>query len=292
MKRNNLPVYPEKAGSKIYMERNKITVNGKPLTQLETELAEYLPMRMLQYTEDGYAYFPVEAYENRFIEVVGGRRWFNIATTPPVVSRVNNRFLISLTVRIEIMSDSNETVWACEAAGGSNVIIVNKTGEAKDLKSGVKSATSEALKNVYQMFGIGITQLRSIKSGSSKAAAPPAPNINHTTGGSGLERNSQAPKDKTESILAGQTFHIMFLSRLNSISAGYAADIQMVETGEKCRLIIFHRYTDAIKKYCPMATFVETYKKGTKLHLIGYENFYNGQKQIVFKQPIPKGPSA
>ena len=275
------------------MERNKITVNGKSLTQLEAELAEYLPARMLKYNEDGYAYFPVEAYESRFIEVVGGRRWFNITTTPPAVSKVNNRYLISLTVRIEILSDTNEAVWTCEAAGGSNVIIISKTGEAKDLKSGIKSATSEALKNVYQMFGIGVKQLRGTKNAPSNApASAPAPGTGQPSAGRGTGRNSPATGGQTDSSAADQTYHIMFLSRLNSISAGYAADIQLVETGEKRRLIIFHRYTDEIIKYCPMATFVEKYKKGVKLHLIGYENLYNGQKQIVFKQPVPKGPAA
>lgn len=279
------------------MERNKITVNGKSLTQLEVEFAAFLPVNMIKYTDDGYAYFPVEAYESHFIQVVGGRRWYNITTTPPVVSRVNNRFLISLTVRIEILSDTNEVVWTCEAAGGTNIIIINKTGEAKDLKSGIKSATSEALKNVYQMFGIGIEQLRNIKSRHPGNPAPSAaPNPNYAKGNAGTVEKAKPGSQTTEGSSApestDQTYHIMFLSRLNSISSGYAADIQMVDTGEKRRLIIFHRNTAGIKKYCPMATFVEKYNRGAKMHMIGYENIYNGQKQIIFKQPVPKGPAA
>lgn len=244
------------------MARNDSLINGKTLAQIEEELSEPFPREKTKYNGNGETYFPVEVYEERLIEVLGGRRWFNLDCSPAQVSQVGEKYVISVSVTVELLSDNNQPIWRKSAVGGSNVIIVKSTGEAKSLKIDVKSAMSEALKNVYQQFGIGIGQLRQMKKSAQVCSS---------------QNNSQERK-----IL------VKFLSRFNSIAGGYSADVICDESGEKLKLVIFKNSFPAIEKYCTMAKFVEHYVKDTSLTFWGHENTYRGKKQFVFKRPDVK----
>lgn len=279
------------------MVRNDILINGKRLSQIEDELAEPFPRGKTSYNPSGDSYFPVEAYEERLIEVLGGRRWFNVVCSPAQMYQVGGKYVVSVCVSVEILSDSNEIVWKKSSAGGSNVIIVNHTGEAKSLKSDIKSAVSEALKNVYQQFGIGIGQLRQMKKTGSKAqgrgqgqsgpgsgqAAPPEARSfqERKAAGNGRQEN---PKEHKISV--------KFLTSFNSISGGYAADVICTDTGEARKLVIFKDAVPNIEVYCTMAKFIRCYGKEKSLTFMGYENTYRGTKQFIFKQPVVKTEAA
>ena len=263
----------------IDIKRNDITVNGKTLLQIEQELMEPIPREKLQY-HNGVAYFPIEVYEERFLEVIGGRRWFHLLTPHVKISQVNNRYLVSVVVRMEIISDDNEIVWVKETSGGSNVILLSDSGEAKSLKSDVASAASEAYKNLYKMFGIGVEQLRNLKKsdGGGKAESGRS-----NVGRPGPRADRNPAKESKE-----QEFQIIFLSRLNTTSFGYEAEVELVGSGDKIKFVIFKRDIAVIEQHCTMARFVELYKKGVKLSFVGYENSYYGKKQVVFQRPILK----
>lgn len=264
----------------IEIKRNDITVNGKTLAKIEQEMLEPLPTEKLRYN-NGLAYFPIEVYEERFLEVIGGRRWFHLLTPHVKISQVNNRYLISVVVRIEILSDDNEIVLVKETSGGSNVILLSDSGEAKSLKSDITSAASEACKNLYKMFGIGVEQLRQLK----KSDANRRPEASR--------HNTSRPEPRADSNSAAQTtrekeFQIVFLSSLNTTSFGFEAEVERVDSGDKKQFVIFKRDIPVIEQHCTMARFVEVYKKGVKLSFVGYENSYYGKQQIVFQRPILK----
>lgn len=304
------------------MTRNEILVNGKPLFQIEEELAVPFPREKTKRNRNGEPYFPVEVYEERLIEVLGGRRWFNIDCSPAQVYQVGERYVISVCVAVEILSDSNEIIWKKSASGGSNVIIINSSGEAKSLKSDIKSAMSEALKNVYQQFGIGIGQLRQMKnpssasgyrdaaSGRQESSEMPTPvsgsrhsgqgTLPRNAGSSGTGQGSGASAGNRTVQTGGgrqdnqreRTIVVKFLSRFNSMSGGYSANVVCVETGEQRKLVIFKDAVPTIEKHCTMAKFIDYYGKDRTLSFIGYDNTYHGTKQFVFKQPVMKPGAA
>lgn len=274
------------------MKRTEITVNGKKLEQLEKELAAPLPAGKLNYNENNEAYFPVEVYEERFREVLGGRRWYSISSGPASVSQVANRYLVNVSVKINIISDDNEVAWSNEANGGSNVILISKSGEPKSLKSEVGSATSIAIKNVYHMFGIGIEQLKHMKNQSNGQrtfgdAGRPGP-ASQSAAGKRVEGGLNSQQGTASSDYGEREYKVIFQSRLNSASIGYKASVQVVGTNEERTLVIFKDKINTIEAYCPMTKFVDSYKKGASLSLIGYEKVYYGAKQIVFIRPVPK----
>lgn len=281
------------AGGGAYMARNDILINGKTLAQIEEELSEPFPREKTKYNGNGETYFPVEVYEERLIEVLGGRRWFNTDCSPAQISQVGERYVVSVSVTVDLLSDNNESAWRKSAAGGSNVIIVNSTGEAKSLKSDVKSAMSEALKNVYQQFGIGIGQLRQMKKSPGNPQNREPARSRDNTGSRPVRSSNQAspsqPKDTevrgSQNNSRERKISVRFLSRFNSMSGGYSADVICVETGEKQKLVIFKDSVPAIEKYCTMAKFIEHYGKDTSLTFWGYDNIYRGMKQFVFKRP-------
>lgn len=289
-----------KQKKELEVKRNEILINGKSLEQIEFELSRPFPKEKMEYVSSGDGYFSVETYEERMIEVLGGRRWFNTDCQPVQIYQVNSCYVVSVSVTVEILSDDNEVVWKKSANGGSNVIIIQKTGNPRSLKSEISIAMSEAYKGVYKQFGMGIDQLRAMKTPNTGTSCPSSRQPNQPPGGkrpgtvnpgnyevrSGRHPDSWEKGNQEEKIIA-----VKFLSRFNSIRGGYSADVVCCSTGQPRKLVIFKEAFPTIEVYCTMAKFVATYAKNTKITFYGYENVYRGTMQYIFKRPSVKEKS-
>lgn len=250
--------------------RKGTTINGKTLSVIEKELRKPIPdNEMSSRTDNGKLYISVEAYEKRLDDVIGVLNYDRISQGGKIVEVAGKMAATAMTI-ISIYDDDGNVCLRKASPGAADIIIVNKTGEAKSIKSDIASATAESFKNCCKLLKIGVDQLRQDKKEKSNGK-----NNSNT-------RNAEKHISEPDPV---KLHRVKFLTRLSKGNKHYNADVVDTETGEKLKFKLFEKEVPLIEEHMALPKFIEIYVKDKELSFFGHINEFYGERQIVFCRP-------
>lgn len=238
------------------------TVNGKSLAQVLNELQAPFPEEELKKNEKDETYIPVVSLENRLNDVVGLLN-YDILVTYAGIEEVLGRYVAVARTILTIYDDERNALIRKSAIGGSNIIILTKSGKPASLKTDIASAQSESFKNVCKLLQIGTRQIRD-----------------------GKQRKGQSENRKRSE--QKNLYKICFMSSLSAGNKCYRADCIEIATGEKFLFVIFNGQYPQIEEHMKFAEFVRTYREGKELAFYGRKDEFHGQRRIIFEEPSVK----
>lgn len=245
------------------MERK---INGKTLKEVQKELqADFSPNELL-INRYGFHYLPEEKIRERLDQAVGIFNYDYEISSPQIVL-VGTRPHIALSGCLSIKDDDGNVVTKKSACGGTQIIMINDSGEAASLKNDLDSAASDVFKRCCKKLGIGEKQLRQLR-------------------GSNNQKDSNFSKETHELSL----FKIKFKEKFSALGKnGYAAKVE--HEGAEYKLVIWSNAVPLIEKHYPINEFMDKCKPGITISFYGYKDVFvsrNGNKenQIVFEKPF------
>lgn len=261
------------------------TVNGKPLKQVEQELAAHFDEGSIKNTHDGFSYLDIDTKMERLTEVVGVSnftiipfplpmeeiRYTAIPAGPNAVPQECVSFLEKIVTAIVIYSDEGEPAIVKYGYGASEYgFATGSTGRITNPDNTPDTAFSDGKKRACGALGIGDEQLKAKKK-EKKSKGKTSSNKTATASGEKLlvsvtgAFSTVANKDKTATM-------------------AYKAPAVMKETGEKVTLWIWaDKGVPEIEKCMPMADFMKkvvNYEQG--FTVIGEKKQDRGEERVYF----------
>lgn len=262
------------------------TVNGKPLKQVEEELAAVFDESSIKSTHDGFSYLDIDTKMGRLTEVVGISN-FTIVPIPLPMEEIRytavpaNKdatpkecvsFLEKIVTAIVIYSDEGEPAIIKYGYGASEYgFAIKSTGEITSPDNTPDTAFSDGKKRACGALGIGEAQLKQKKAEK--------------------KGRSRQTGNKESATPSGDKMHIAVTGNFSSVSnknknatMAYKAPAVMKETGEKVTLWIWaDKGVPEIEKCMPLTDFMKkvvNYEPG--FNVIGEKKQDRGEERVYF----------
>lgn len=230
-------------------------INGKTFSQVLAELSTPFDESLFKDNPAGFSYLPFEVYLERMDTVIGVFNYdFEITHTDWV--DVGEKKHISTVGKVTIRDDDGRVVSVKSATGDADVIckkVENPGDKPQAVKPGndAKTAAHDAFKGCCRMLGVGDEQLRDKRKGNGNKGGTKS--SNSASRPSGSSSNNANGTEEVVRVVVGGAFKSLQ-------GKGYKAPAVIKETGEKVSLILWNDGIEAVKKYMPLADFLEKYK--------------------------------
>jgi hypothetical protein len=242
------------------------TVNGHTKDEVLKLLTANIPEGCLDHTFDGYAYYPMQVYQDRLDEVVGVGNYDYIedSLSETVVHGVT---AINIRGTITIRYDDGDVFIQKSVYGSENVGVRNSSstkaeegqreGDPNNLSNSVKAAATDAFVQCCRKLGIADRQLREIRKKEKEEG-----------------RTKKKAKDASE-------FRVMISGQYRSIGEkGFK--LPAILDGKEVSIKLWvnsEAYTQIVSGLGTVQNFVSKYK-GTEVRVIGKKGEYKGETEL------------
>lgn len=248
---------------------NNITVNGKTLKQIETELrADFADSEFKTNDADGSIYLPREAYEDRLASVIGVMQ-YDTVTTPGHVELINGVPHAMTSMTLTVYADDGEILRKWSRNGAKQLIIVKDSGRPKSFKSDLTAAETEAFKSICQSLGMATHQLKA----------------KNAKGGTGRTQQRQQPA-LPAGVPEGEQNIVVTLKSTFSKGNGYIKAQAVDSQGRILDVMAFSKTFPEIEKKCSVDNFIGGMKAGQSFQFSGSYNQFNGRLQAIFAKDL------
>lgn len=237
-----------------------VTVNGKTLQEIASELAAALPddaFKSLSYRDDQY--LKVETVEDRLNGVLGIMNYDLEYTEPQVIEPAHGKMSVIMGCTLTLYSDARERLLKKSAYSAADVIFT-ADGSLSDggIKQCVGTAQSNAFKRMAASLGVGIEQLR--------------------------ERNENASHKSRGSGRTSVQIRVSFESAAKRYGSVLKADCVNIDTGERTFFTMFKKSFPAIESaFGSVENFCNNIRPGAVYEFLGHsDRDPSGNPQVVF----------